>query len=376
MLFKDIIGHADIKQQLIKGVQCGRVSHAQLFTGPIGNGALPLALAYSQYINCDSPTDTDSCGECPSCRKFTKYIHPDLHFIFPHHSYKSGAYSQEKAEALAKWRKALDENPYFSEEHWYSALEMENKQGIINKDDSADILKALSLKSFEGKYKVMIIWLPERMNDTCANKILKILEEPAEKTLFIMISNNSEGIIKTITSRTQIINVPAPNRNDIEQGLITLQLIDKGKAQEIARISNGNYFKALELAKTDDKNDYMLDHFRDLLRYCWGRKIIEIGEWVETTSSKGREDIKAILNRGIEIFRENMITTVDCSDISFATAYEQEFINKFHVFVTPDNIGEAYQILNDANFDIGRNANVKIVLTDMAFKLATLLFPR
>lgn len=376
MLFNQVIGHKDIKHQLLGAIKGGRVSHAQLFTGPIGNGALPMALAYGQYLNCDNPSESDSCGECPSCNKFSKLIHPDLHFIFPHQAYKSGAFLQEKNEALTKWRQALTENPYLSEEQWYSVLGMENKQGIINKDDSSDILKSLSLKSYEGKYKIMIIWLPERMNDTAANKILKILEEPAEKTLFIMISNHSEGIIKTILSRVQITNIPAPSQQDICKSIIETYSFEAELAQNIARISNGNYSKVIELANEPDKKDEVLDHFRDLLRFCWGRKIIEIGEWVENTSTKGREEIKAILIRGIEIFRENIITSVDCESISFATVYEKAFIDKFHVFVTPDNIGEAYEILNNAYFDIGRNANAKIVLTDMAFQLAALLFPK
>ncbi|MCT4640006.1 MAG: DNA polymerase III subunit delta [Bacteroidales bacterium] len=376
MLFKEITGHNEIKNRLINGINSGRFGHAQLFAGPEGNGALALAIAYAQYVNCKGEKTDDACGTCSSCVKYNKLVHPDLHFIFPHQSYKSGSREKERNALLIKWRSIMSDNPYISENSWYSFIGMENKQGLINKDDSVDIIKALSMKSFEAEYKVMIIWMPERMNDTAANKILKLLEEPPQKTLFLLVTNSPDRIIKTITSRTQITKIPAIRRDDIVGALINRYGVDSETSEEIAKYSNGNFAKAIDAKNNWGQEDEHLDHFRNLLRYCWGRKIIEISTWVEDTATRGREDIKQLLLRGSQIIRENIMQTVDCDEISFTTPYEKAFIEKFHVFVKPENIGDAYDILNQAYIDIARNANVKIVLTDMSFKLATLFFPR
>ena len=247
MLFKEIIGQEEVKQQLRLSVREGRIPHAQLFAGVSGIGKLQLALAYAQYVNCPHRTSEDSCGVCPTCQQYRNLQHPDLHFAFP--IVKTD--SADTCDAyMAPWRSIILKQHYFDLDDWYKVLGVETKQGMIYEKESSEILRKLSLKPFGDGYKVMIIWQPEKMNPTCANKLLKILEEPPKRTLFIMVSEHPEQLLSTIQSRVQTIRVPRLQAEDIAQALMSQHNMNETEARDIARIANGSYLQALK--KSDE----------------------------------------------------------------------------------------------------------------------------
>jgi DNA polymerase-3 subunit delta' len=281
MMFREVIGQTDIKQKLIQTVTDNRVSHAQLFFGSEGSGALALAIAYAQYINCNSRTETDSCGVCPSCIKYQKLIHPDLHFIYPIATTKSVTKKPLSKNFLNDWREILISNYYISLFDWLDHIGIENKQGIINAEDCNEVIKTLSLKSYEAEYKVMVIWMVEKLFHAAAPKLLKILEEPPEKTLFILVSENPDHVLPTILSRTQLIKVPKLSDTDIYYALVEKNNCEPSLARKISNSVNGNYKEALKLNdETDDENQYF-NTFSQWMRLCFKQSIPEMYSWVE-----------------------------------------------------------------------------------------------
>src|SRR6056297_583467 len=268
MQFKEIIGQHKIKEQLINSVKENRIPHAQLFIGPSGAGKLSLAIAYAQYINCEDKQDNDSCGRCPSCLKYQKLVHPDLHFVFPVKK-ASESNPETSDDYMNVWIETLLENPYLSPRKWYDKLALENKQGIIPTSESARIIKKISFKTYEAEYKTMIIWLPERMHRSAANKLLKLIEEPSEKTVFLMISENSDLILPTILSRTQKIKVPKIDDESLFNSVSDTFNLDSKKAQEIVRLANGSYIQALQHINENEENSENLERFKSLMRLCY-----------------------------------------------------------------------------------------------------------
>ena len=267
MRFCDIVGQQEVKRQLCQAVQDGRIAHAQLFTGLSGVGKLPLALAYAQYVACPNRTDTDSCGVCPTCLQYQKLQHPDLHFAFPIVKTDSGDVCDEFIE---NFRNIILENRYFDLDDWYHALGVETKQGMIYEKESSEILRKLSLKSFGDGFKVMIIWQPEKMNATCANKLLKLLEEPPTKTLFLLVSEHPELLLSTILSRTQEIRVPRLSEETIAAGLQKeYAWLEDKDAQSIAHMANGSYLTAIKIMNDSADNQTYFDDFVSLMRNAW-----------------------------------------------------------------------------------------------------------
>ncbi|MHC1703712.1 MAG: ATP-binding protein [Tenuifilaceae bacterium] len=380
MLFKDIVGQEQIKQRLIKSVKEGRIPHAQLFTGPEGTGKLALAIAYAQYISCQNQGETDSCGVCPSCHKFIKLIHPDLHFVFPIIlTEKKSDSEDEKGPSgklsdafLIQWREVLLSNPYITESDWYEMIGVENKQGIIGTTESSEVIRKLSLKSYESDYKTMIIWLPERMNLQAANKLLKLIEEPPLNTTFLMVSENPTQLLKTILSRTQIVKVPPIHRDSIALALVDRHQLNPAKANEISRISNGSYQNALKLISVETDNQYFT-MFRDLMRHCYTNNVIGLLDWVDDAVSLGREQQKEMLSNSLRLLRESLMLNMDLEDITYLAGEEVDFGKKFSPFINKTNI---YQIFNEFNLaidHISRNGNANIVFTDMCMKLVKLI---
>ena len=383
MYFSDLIGQQDIKNRLIQTVKENRIPHAQLLRGPEGVGKLGLAIAYAQYISCENRAETDACGVCPSCVKYNKLAHPDLHFVFPviKPANKSSVVCDDY---IAQFRETVLHSPYFSMQDWYSRISDDAKQGMIYANESQEIIRKLSLKTYESEYKIMIIWLPEKMNDTCANKLLKILEEPPEKTVFLLVSNSPDEIITTILSRTQHIQVPRLTTDDIVLALLQNRELDitQQDAVNVARISNGSYLNALAILSEDDENKLNFERFVMIMRLAWqvgNRKdhasLKTLRKWSEemAASAIGRERQKKFLQYAQHMARENFILNLQQPDLNYLTTYETDFSRKFSPFINERNIEDIMSEFALAERHIEQNVNAKMVFFDLVLKIIMLL---
>jgi DNA polymerase-3 subunit delta' len=368
MNFSDIIGQNDIKNLLINSVNQNRISHAQLFLGEEGYGSLPLALAYAKYIMCTNRKDNDSCGECASCKKIEKYQHPDLHFVFPVVTPKNKSVPVSDT-FIKEWREFLINNPYGTYNDWLNTLDAENAQAIIRVDEGKEIIKKLSLKSYESEYKIMIIWFPEKMNQQTANKLLKLIEEPPEKTLFFLVSQNSQQIISTILSRTQLIKIKRISENELFKGLIQKHQLPEDKARQISRLSEGIYTNAKEHIESSVDAEQNFEYFVNMMRLSYSGKLIDIIKWVDEIAKAGREKQKAFLTYGLRMIRENLILNQNQSGISRLMDKELSFAEKFSPFIHSENSPYISTELNTAFTHISRNANAKVVFLDLCIKL-------
>ena len=383
MYFSDLIGQQDIKNRLIQTVKENRIPHAQLLRGPEGVGKLGLAIAYARYICCENRGETDACGTCPSCVKYNKLAHPDLHFVFPVIK-PTGKSSVVCDDFVADFRSTLIESPYFSMQDWYARISDDAKQGMIYANESQEIIRKLSLKTYESEYKIMIIWLPEKMNDTCANKLLKILEEPPEKTVFLMVSNAPDEIITTILSRTQHIHVPRLTTDEIVVALLQNRDLDitQQDAVNVARISNGSYLAALAILGEDDENKVNFERFVMIMRLAWqvgNRKdhasLKTLRKWSDemAASSIGRERQKKFLQYAQHMTRENFILNLQQTDLNYLTTYETDFSRKFSPFINERNVEDIMKEFALAERHIEQNVNAKMVFFDLVLKIIMLL---
>jgi len=372
MFFKDVIGQNPIKHRLIQSVNEQRVSHAQLFAGPSGSGKLALAIAYAQYVACTNKQPNDSCGECPSCKKFKKLIHPDLHFVFP--VIKTPKFKEPVSDNfLDDWRMMIGKNPYFSIDQWFGQIGVENSQGLIYSHQSEEIIRKLNLKSYESEYKVMIIWLPEKMHVACANKLLKMIEEPPAKTLFVLITENEEDIISTIRSRCQMITVPPIDTASIEAALTAMPESVGHDIRNVVHLSKGNFNKALELLQPDEQTLFNLERFKELMRCSYGRKFLDLFKWADQIAGIGRERQKSLLNYFLELLRENFVYNLKNPNLTFMSNQEEEFSKRFSPFINERNIQELTEVFETAFAHIGMNGNPRIIFTDVAFKITKLI---
>jgi DNA polymerase-3 subunit delta' len=372
MFFKEVIGQDAVKQRLVQSVKEERVSHAQLFSGPEGTGKLALAIAYAQFVACTNRHENDSCGECPSCKKYRKLIHPDLHFVFP--VIKTKKFEKPVSDNfLDDWRMMIARNPYFSVDQWFEQIGVENSQGLIYAHQSEEIIRKLNLKSYESEYKVMIIWLPEKMHVACANKLLKMIEEPPVKTLFVLITGNEEDIISTIRSRCQLITIPPIDPQSMTKALMELPEAEGNDIRNIVHLSKGNYGKAIELLQPDDSTEYNLERFKELMRASYGRKFTDLFKWADQLAAIGREKQKSLLNYFLIFLRENFIYNLKNREISFMNESEEEFSKRFSPFINERNIQELTEVFETAFAQIGSNGNPKIIFTDVAFKITKLI---
>lgn len=368
MQFSQVLGHSTVKKALIENVQKGRVSHAQLFLGPEGSGNLPLALAYATYVNCEDRQENDSCGKCGSCLKFAKLIHPDVHFVFPVYKLKD---KETCAEFLGEWRQAVLKNPYLDLNQWLDSFG-ENKQGAISVKESGEIVRRLSLKAYESEFRTVLIWYPEKMNSASANKLLKILEEPGEKTLFLLVAENQDQILPTILSRTQLVKIPALSDTDIEQALIGRSVMPE-EARNLARIANGSFNEALRLLNLDAEGYELYSLFRRWMQICYTTKIKDLTDMVEELSKIGREKQKSLLVYGLEIVRSCMLLNYGQPDLVRLSGDEFTFARNFSPFINHTNAEDVMEELNKAYTHIERNANPKILFFDLSLKLFVLI---
>ncbi|MDR0938155.1 MAG: DNA polymerase III subunit delta [Mediterranea sp.] len=375
MLFRDIIGQEPLKRRLAKEVNEGRIAHAQLFCGPEGAGELPLAIAYARYIACANRSETDACGTCPSCVKFNKLVHPDLHFVFP--VVKKGSVDRAfvSDDYIALWRTFVLNNPYFNLNHWVEEMGVENKQAWIYSKESDEITKKLSLKSSEGGYKFCLIWLPERMyaDNVFGNKLLKLLEEPPAKTLFLLVSQAPDMLLPTIQSRTQRVNVNKLDDEAVVRELTEKYNVPADDAGNIARLANGNFIKALETIHISQESKLFLELFISLMRLSYQKKIKEMKLWSEQVAAMGRERQKDFLDYCQRMIRENFAYNFRQPDIVYMTRDEQAFASRFARFVNERNVMGIMDELGEAQTHIGQNVNPKMVFFDFALKMIVLL---
>lgn len=370
--FKDIIGQEPAKQRLIQEVQEGRIPHAQLFCGPAGVGKLPLALAYARYICCPNRTETDACGTCPSCVKWNKLVHPDVHFVYP--IVKSAKGKKEVCDDyITNWRHLLLNSPYFGLNHWLNEMDAENGQAIIYAKESDEITRKLSLKSSEGGYKVTIVWLPEKMHEVCANKLLKLLEEPPEKSIFLLISEAPEMILPTILSRTQRFNIPKIEEVDIAGALQQKYGVQPRDSETIAHLANGDFIKALETIHLNEENELFFNLFVSLMRLSYQRKIREMKQWSEQLAAMGRERQKNFLDYCQRMTRENFIYNLHRKEMNYMTLPEQNFATRFAPFVNERNVVGIMDELSEAQRHIEQNVNARMVFFDFSLKMIVLL---
>ena len=374
MRFADIIGHDELKARLRAQIDAGRVSHAQLFSGEAGFGTLPLALAYVQYLFCKNRHDGDSCGVCPSCQQIETLAHPDLHFVFPvNKREKKSGEAVTSDMFIDKWREIWREKQgIFSAEEWYSMLDLgKTMKGLISAKESEEIIRKLQFKSYSSDYKAMIIWLPEAMNQEAANKILKILEEPWEKTLFILVSEHTELLLQTITSRTQEVSV---GRIDID----TLKKIAmaEGKsdheAHTMARLANGSMLELRELLRgeTDEIRTTSFELFVRLMRLSYNDKHLELFEWADDISALSREGQRQFLLHSVRLLRESYMLHAGLGSLSYLWGEEEKFCRNFAPFIGNQNIEFLVEEIERAMLQIAQNGAPRIVFTHFALAVS------
>lgn len=368
MQFKEIIGQENLKKHLLQTVVENRVSHAQLFLSAEGSGALPLAIAYAQYINCQNKTTTDSCGECASCRKYERYIHPDLHFSYPFFASKDAKIA---VDVLEEWRSLLLEDPYFDLDIWRSKLNAENKQANIPIAECHDIIKKLSYKAFEAETKVLIMWLPEFL-DKEGNALLKIIEEPPANTLFILVAQNQDQILNTILSRTQIVKIPKLADSDIENYLVNHSQLSANQATEYSFLADGNLITAKALLQDTPNNN--ASHFAEWLRMGFGNKVPAMIDFTDDVAKWGRENQKNFIKYGINFLRECSLLLSGADDLVKLPHQTLEVAKKLSAHVL--NLAMVEALINEleqAHYHIERNANPKILFLDVSLQLVKII---
>jgi DNA polymerase-3 subunit delta' len=376
MQFAEIIGQEDVKRKLIQTVLENRVSHAQLFLGPGGSGKLALAVAYAQYINCQNRLETDSCGICPSCQQFAKLAHPDLHFSYPI------IISKEKRKTLSKdyigeWREYLLEKHFYANlSEWYAKMESEKKQGVIGADECNEIIRTLSFKSYEGKYKIMIIWMAERLYHSAAPKILKILEEPPDKTLFILIAEKQEQIISTILSRTQVVKIPALDDQSLS-AILSIQFgYPEDRIKEILNSSAGNTNQAIKSLEESMSGEFSSGEFREWMLLCFKGRFKELNEFVSKTARISRTKQKQLLSYGLSLSRNCLLAVYGRQDMfAFIDKDEAKFVMKISKFLNEKNALEYAGLFEEAIMHVDRNGNAALIFMDVSIKAGRLLNP-
>ena len=374
MQFKDVIGQSAIKQRLIASVRDSHVPHAQLFLGPEGNGKLPLALAFAQYILCPNRSETDSCGVCPTCQKMQKLVHPDLHFVVPTAITKKVKKDPESDLFMEEWREFVVKNEgYIDTSGWYSFLDVENKQGYMSVRDAASLLRKLNMKSYEGEYKIAIIWMAEKMRTDTANKLLKLLEEPPEKTVFLLIAEDGEELLATIKSRTALVKIPAIDINEVQEALVERLSCPPQQAHDAALISEGNWLNACHFVKESEDRKFFFTTFQQWMRLCFRAAYPELIDFSANIKTIGREKQKELLDYGLRIIRNSLLFNNNLAEIVMLPDDEKTFNSKFAPFVNPANLAQIAELFDEAIRHIERNGNAQIIFTDVSFKMIGLL---
>jgi len=367
MYFRDIIGLHDVKQHLIDSVQRGFIPHARIFHGPEGVGKLPLAIAYARYLNCAYRGATDACGECPSCHKFDKLAHPDLHFVFP------VVKSKVSDEYLPQWRAFLSQTTYFNLNGWLNFINAQNAQGVIYSKESDAIIRKLNLKVYEAPYKIMIVWLPEKMHDSCANKLLKMVEEPPEHTIFLLVSEDRENVLQTIWSRCQPLHIRAIETEEMVAAIAKRFGLVQESARSHAHIANGSFTKAIELIEASEQTQYFFELFVTMMRASVSRNIKGIKDVATEMAGIGREMQKSFILYALRMFREYFVSNLNEPEMVYLNDEEQQFGDRFAPFINEKNIEDFNHEFSLAHRQIEQNGNAKIIFLDLCLKVTVLL---
>jgi len=371
MKFSDVVGQEEVKALLKAQVDTGRLPHALLLAGDTGSGTLALAVALANYVLCQNKQSGDSCGECAQCAKVDKLVHPDLHFSFP--IIKKGNSAVTCDNYMPDWVAHLAGDKYFDLNDWLEVIGAENKQAVIYESESENIIRKLSLSAYEGGWKVMIIWLPEKMNVSAANTLLKTLEEPSKHTLFILCAEHPEQMLTTILSRTQRIDVPTLSAETLCQALMERRGLDQATAMNVARLSGGSYLRALKQLCDNDNTAEMFDTFVALMRMAYIKDVQALMKWSDSMASLGREEQKSYLSYMQNMLRENFVYNFGYSELNFMNAREQAFATKFARFINERNIVQFSQEFSIAQRDIEGNVNGKTVFFNLALRTTQLL---
>lgn len=370
MQFNNIPNQTALKEILRQSVQRGHVAHAQLFRGAEGSAALALALAYAQYLNCEGRADDadDSCGHCPACLKIGKLAHPDLNFVLPTTATKSVPKDATSAKFAAEWRTFLAESPYQGFNDWMQHIGAENKQGSISKEEAGLLLKLVSLKAFEAKFKIVILWLPELMHPAAANAVLKLLEEPPPTTIFLLVSNEPERLLPTILSRVQPVVVRPFSEDDITAYLTAHYHVPEAKARQVAQLAEGNLGAAI--ASRDQSADHnYAEFFIKWMRRCYSRKMVDVMALADEFQKMGRENQKEQLSFSLGLLRKVLLFGLDPQLVPHLASGEQQFVQGFSRFVTTRNADQLTEELNTAHYHIERNANPRMVFVDASLRM-------
>ena len=379
-MFEQVIGQREVQERLMQMVDEGRLPHAIMLCGPQGAGKLALAVGLAQRLLATKVensmfSDTPEYVESPMLKKLE---HPDLHFTYPTIKLPSmGSDHKPVSDDFAReWHELIMASPYFTMNEWLEQMGGENQQAIITAGESDELVRKLSLKSSQGGYKVSIVWLPERMNIECANKILKLLEEPPSQTLFIMVCQEPDKLLETIRSRVQRIDVKKIADEDVKKALMEKRGLSEDMAQRVSRMANGNWLKALEMLSADSENELFLDMFQSLMRLAYMRKVKDLRAWSEQMGAMGREKQKRFLEYFLRLVRENFMYNFQNEELCYMTQREEEFAQNFARFINEANILPISDLANLAIRDIGQNANAKIVFFDMALQMIVLLIQK
>ena len=369
MAFEQVIGQREVQQRLTQMVSEGRLPHAIMLCGPQGCGKKALAIGFAQMLLARTANDE---------AMLRKLEHPDLHFTYPTIKLPSmGSDHKPVSDDFAKeWHELVMGGPYFTMTEWLEQMGGENQQAIITAGESDELVRKLSLKSSQGGYKISLVWLPERMNTECANKILKLLEEPPSQTVFIMVSEEPDRLLETIRSRVQRIDVKRIADDDVHKALVEKRGLTENMAQRITRMANGNWLKALQMLSTDSENELFLDMFQSLMRLAYQRKVKDLKTWSERMAAMGRERQKRFLEYFLRLVRENFMYNFRQPDLCYMTQREEDFARNFARFINEANVLPITDLANVAIRDIGQNANAKIVFFDFALQMIVLLIQK
>ena len=370
MRFDEIPGHGEVKKILRGMVYNKRIPHALLFLGEEGGGNLPMAFAFAQFIFCERKAENDSCGECRQCLRLKKLEHPDLHLVFPFALSKN---TRTCDPLVSDFRIAFLQQPFLDLSDWFNELGAENKQPVIPAEESDQIIRKLSYTSFENNYKVMVIWMPEKMNHASANKLLKILEEPPDETLFFLVTSHFDQLLTTIISRTQLIKISPLQNEEMKLALQQKFSVTQERAAQIASISDGNLRSALRILSENGSTIAFFEHFKTMMRYCHRYDIFRITQWVDEIASLGREQQKYFFQYALNLLRECLMLNYGSGSLVHSQGEELAFLKKFAPFVHERNFEKMSEELNLACHHIERNAHAKILLTDLSLKINELL---
>lgn len=371
--FSSVIGQAAAKERLRQEVHEGRVAHALLLCGPRGSGKLPLALAYARYLCCPNRTEEEACGRCPSCLQWAKLEHPDTYFSFPvWNKSKSGRAPSTSNDFVKQWRELVLANPYFDLNRWMEYIGTE-KQVQIFVSESDEIIRRLSLKSATGGYKIVLVWLPEKMNEPCANKLLKLLEEPPQRTVFLLVSEEPDKVLPTIVSRTQPFRLARLSDEEIADALHREYGIEGEEAAALAHVAAGDFIKALDTIHLNRQQEEFFELFVSLMRLAWQRKIREMKLWSEQVARMSREQQKSFLEYAQRMTRENFICNFRRPEMNYLTPQEAQFATRFSPFVNERNVTGIMHELSEAQIHVEQNVNAKMVFFDFALKMIVLI---